>query len=786
MTTPDHQRVRELFRQAVELSADQRVAFLDSECAGDSVHRQAVEELLQHHSTKPLLLNEDDRRPSSAGREKVSQHLSSTHVAENFGDRFVNRIGSQFRRERRLILILAPLAALLLTVLGIWVHRSIRDTVRDNLEETLQVILDQQVLTLRYSLRSVTELVNSWARTPELRESVATLCEEAVNAVDPRSQLSTSPEGLRLRGIIHQLSGWSDTVRYAVWSRDGMLIAQSDDQLNCLGNLVTPYGGELLSRPFSGEDVIWLPTTDGYITKGYAAPEGDLSPELAIIVPIYGSTEQSRPIGCLLISEIGLQRKFEDLFESTRYGVSGEFYAMDRRGYLMTNSRIADQLRDVGMIDGKPGSLSAGVIRVADPGGDITEGFRPSLETIEELPLTYAARAAIAGRSGSNFEGYSDYRGVKVVGAWRWLDEFGFGVIAELDYQEAFESLVPLRRAYWLLIGLLCLALLWCTAVSFAWVRARNAAGIAAQIGPYKIERKIGEGGLGRVFLATHVLLKRPTALKLLKPETLNAINQRRFYREIHLASSLMHPNTIEIYDYGKTAEGGFYSAMEFVDGLNLAQVIDLDGPQRPERVIWILSEACRSLREAHAGGLIHRDIKPENIMLCCQGGEADTVKVLDFGLAREINDPQGRVTETRILVGTPMYIAPERIADPTCIDPRSDIYSLGVVGYFLLTGREPFAAGDAMEALAGAMNNEPPPASKYAAWAIPAKLEALVTQCQAKNVAGRISSVAELLQGLSEVECDGDWTREHAARWWQIHAPDIAERSNLPQTRLS
>ncbi len=786
MTTPDHQRVRELFQKAVVLPEDQRAAFLESECAGDSIHRQAVEELLNHHSIKPLLMPEAEERQALSGRQTVGKHVDSTRVESKFKGRFADRFSSQFRRERRLIFISAPLSAILLTVLGIWVHHSIHETVRAKLEETLQVILDQQVLTMRYSLRSATELVNSWARSPELCDVVATMCEEAENAKDPHAQLSTSPEGPRLRRIIYQLSGQSDKVRYAVWSRDGMLIAQSDGQLNCLGNLVTPYGAALLSRPFSGQYVIWLPTTDGYITKGYEPPAGDLERELAVIVPIYGSTEQSRPIGCLLISEIGLQRKFEELFESARFGASGEFYAMDRHGYLMTESRFLDQLRDAGMIDRKPDSTSAGVVRVADPGGDITTGFRPSIATLNELPLTQAARATTAGRSGRDFEGYVDYRGVTVVGAWHWLDEFGFGVIAELDYQEAFESLVPLRRAYWLLLGLLGLALLWSTVISIALVTARHAAGIAAQIGPYRIERKIGEGGLGQVFLATHVLLKRPTAIKLLKPEVLNATNQRRFDREIHLASSLMHPNTIEIYDYGTTAEGGFYSAMEFVDGLNLAQVIDLDGPQRPERVVWILSEACRSLREAHARGLIHRDIKPENIMLCCQGGEADTVKVLDFGLAREINEPQGRVTETRILVGTPMYIAPERITDPTCIDPRSDVFSLGVVAYYLLTGREPFAAADAMEALAGTMSNEPSPASKNAPWAIPDQLDRLVTQCQEKNVDDRVSSIADLLQRLGEIEFEGVWTRDDAARWWWNHAPDIAERSNLPPIRVS
>ncbi len=247
-----------------------------------------------------------------------------------------------------------------------------------------------------------------------------------------------------------------------------------------------------------------------------------------------------------------------------------------------------------------------------------------------------------------------------------------------------------------------------------------------------------------------------------------------------------MHRNTIEIYDYGPTSEGGFYSAMEFVDGLNLTQIVELDGPQRPARVVWILIEACRSLREAHSRGLIHRDIKPENIMLCCQGGEADSVKVLDFGLAREINQPLTRFTEAQILVGTPMYIAPERIADPTFIDARSDIFSLGVVAYYLLTGREPFAVDDAVEALAATLQNDPPLVSQDAPSKVPVALEELVYQCQSRDMDNRVSSITELIERLAEIDCGESWPREQAARWWWQHAEQIAIRSNLPKTATS
>ena len=634
MTQPDYQRVRELFQKAVTLSGEKRIAYLDAACANEPLHRQAVDELLEHHSTDPLLMPEENQRKTLASWETAGQRKSPTIVESGNRPKLVARLSRRFRTERRLIWLMAPLAAILLAILALWVQRATHQAVRSALQEKMQAMLEQQVFALSQLLRTETELVKSWARSPELCDLVAKLREEAESAQDPHDQLISSSAGLQLQHIIHQLSGQAEEVDYSVWSREGMLVADSGEQSSCLGNLMTSYGGSILSRAFAGDEVLCLPTTARHITKGYVPPAEEKKPELAVFVPVFAVDDPSRPIGCLSISGFGSQNKFEELFQAAQFGESAEFYAIDRRGYLITESRFPEQLRCAGLIEDDPNSFAGGIVRVADPGGNLADGFRPAGELLE-MPLTHAAAAAVAGHTGQNYDGFNDYRGVEVVGAWDWLDEFGFGVIGQMDRSEAFESLRPLQQAYGILIALLGLSLLGWMAASMALVRARQAAGIAAQIGPYKINKKIGEGGLGQVFLATHTLLKRPTALKLLKPAEVNAKNERRFEREIHIASSLMHRNTIEIYDYGKTPDGGFYSAMEFIDGLTLNQMVDLDGPQRPERVVRILGEICGSLKEAHARGLIHRDIKPQNIMLCCQGGESDSVKVLDFGLAR-------------------------------------------------------------------------------------------------------------------------------------------------------
>src|SRR4029077_19230825 len=203
------------------------------------------------------------------------------------------------------------------------------------------------------------------------------------------------------------------------------------------------------------------------------------------------------------------------------------------------------------------------------------------------------------------------------------------------------------------------------------------------------------------VYRARHALMRRDTAVKLLLPDRADEAAIERFEREVCLTCQLTHPNTIQVYDYGHTPEGVFYYAMEFLRGLNLHQLVARFGPQPEGRTIHLLAQVCDSLSEAHAAGLVHRDIKPANVFLCERGGVPDAVKVLDFGLVREYSGPKSadmHLTGEKGFVGTPWFMAPEAIKDSTKSDPRSDIYSLGALGYFLLTGKYVFDAKSVME----------------------------------------------------------------------------------------
>jgi serine/threonine-protein kinase len=290
----------------------------------------------------------------------------------------------------------------------------------------------------------------------------------------------------------------------------------------------------------------------------------------------------------------------------------------------------------------------------------------------------------------------------------------------------------------------------------------------AKQLGQYTLEERLGEGGMGTVYRARHALLRRPTAVKLLRPERTGEAALRRFEREVQLTSQLSHPNTVSIYDYGRTADGIFYYAMEYLNGLDLQRLVELDGAQPPARVAHILAQVCRALSEAHGLGLIHRDIKPANIILCEHGGAPDVVKVVDFGLVKSLGaddgpDPQLSLAES--IVGTPHFLAPEAIRSSD-VDPRSDLYALGACGYYLLSAQHVFDAASIMEVCAHHLHSTPAPVSERVGAPLPAALAALIMRCLEKDPAARPQSAAELLRSLEQAGVPA-WTDAEARSWW-------------------
>ncbi len=295
------------------------------------------------------------------------------------------------------------------------------------------------------------------------------------------------------------------------------------------------------------------------------------------------------------------------------------------------------------------------------------------------------------------------------------------------------------------------------------------------RLGQYTLDEKVGEGAMGVVYRARHAMLRRPTAIKLLPPQRMGQKNLQRFEQEVQLTARLTHPNTVAIYDYGRTPDGVFYYAMEFLDGINLEDLVRRYGAQPEGRVIAILRQVCRALAEAHGLGVIHRDIKPGNIILTIRGGEPDVAKVVDFGLVKELDTTGGsqtRSVDANLLVGTPLYLSPEAISAPDRVDARSDIYALGAVGYFLVTGQPLFEGRTIMELCAHHLHTPPVPPSTRLGRPVDRQLEAVLLSCLEKDPADRPRTAMVVHDALAESDAATEWSPEDARRWWAPYRP--------------
>jgi len=290
----------------------------------------------------------------------------------------------------------------------------------------------------------------------------------------------------------------------------------------------------------------------------------------------------------------------------------------------------------------------------------------------------------------------------------------------------------------------------------------------AMQLGKYTTDRKLGSGGMGTVYLAHHVLLRgRPIAIKVIQPDKVGAASLARFEREVQATSKLTHPNTVAVYDYARSAEGMFYYAMEYLDGLDLEELIRREGPQPSDRVVSILEQVCGALAEAHANDIIHRDIKPQNIILCERGLVPDVAKVVDFGLAKDITTETGQSTE--VVLGTPAYLAPEAMTDPKLVGPKSDIYAVGAVGYFLLAGKRMFAeAKTTLDICVHHMTKVPKRPSEILGRDVEPALEALIMRCLSKVPEDRPATADELADALHALPRVGNWSDADAKDWWR------------------
>jgi hypothetical protein len=690
------------------------------------------------------------------------------------------------RARRRRIWFRPILAALILGAIGYWVHRSVDGAMRQDLARGLKTILDADTEALRVWTADQEAISRSIAQSPAVRSSVKELVALAEGKHSTQTTLVQSPAQGELRAsLAPYLANFRYTDFFLISPSYEIIASNTDAPIKTIR--LDDYRRSFVQQAMKGRAGVLkpiralglLPDAKGELKSGL--------PTIMVCAPVQDANGKSMAVLSLRIKP---EAQFSEIFRTARFGDSGETYALSREGLLLSESRFDDDLKRLGLLPDLPDSQSILTVEARDPQVNMMAGQRPSL-TRAEQPLTQLAEHAAAGGQGVLTDAYRDYRGVPSIGAWRWLPKHGFAVVTEVDVAEAFRPLYILRRAFWVLLGLLVLSgggiFLATLVVARQQRRAEKAEKQITRLGQYTLEEKIGGGGMGSVYKARHAFLRRPTAVKMLDKEHVNESALARFEREVQLTSLLNHPNTIAVYDFGRTPEGVFYYAMEYLEGIDLEELVNKFGPLPEGRSVRILEQVCGSLAEAHAVGLIHRDIKPANVILSCRAGISDFVKVLDFGLVKAAEtDEKARLTQANVTLGTPHYMSPEAVEASATVTPLSDIYSIGAVGYFLVTGTTVFSGKTVLDVCMKQARAEPESPSRRAGRQIDPGLEAIILRCLAKNPKDRPASTEALRQELAQLDIRKSWTAQDADAWWAQFREDIQSAARGAATQAT
>lgn len=529
------------------------------------------------------------------------------------------------------------------------------------------------------------------------------------------------------------------------------------------------------------------------------------------MVPIYeNESKPATPIGVVLLvrnqSWDRTQMNLDRLAKANEVDV----YLIDHQGVMRSESYRARQFVGLApygrldeVIDGQEpieeqevseqhsghSIQIAGRFRVAEYEGVAPDfGNRGANANGVVPPLTFPAdgvaqlkdRATVV-RHFRRLTPYSNYAGVLCRGVWCWVPQFRLGMVVErpvnhpavLSAGNPFGAIVnPLSISWRDAIFFSFIAVPIISLLTFWQQRALHRSELRNRpLSRYSIQDELGSGGMGLVFRAKHLELGRDIAIKFLRDDCQEGDDQHRFDREARLAAMLSCPHSVTIFDYGRTVEGDAFCVMELLEGITLYEVVARSGPQPPARVVWIIQQICQSMLEAHASGLMHRDLKPQNIMLRFDPTVGDYAVVFDFGLAKSIEPDQGMFqTAETIWAGTPMYMAPERFREPSVLDPRSDLYSIGCIAYYLLSGCPPFAECDPESMFGLIMSQLPVAIETHRNESIEPLLDEWVSQCMAKDKRQRLESVAELIETLQPISDVLPWTRNDAREWWDAN----------------
>lgn len=744
LISPVHYRLlSEHFQACVDLTEPEREAYLTGPTVRDPGLREELRSLLHYHAPPPRIVT--SLEAPQAGAPK----------------------GMRVARRGSFLIPILLLGTSIVVVTGIvraWTLGKLETWYKAEGLHRLQEALDSRIAAIRTWADRKKDLARSVLRDPAVVSNVAALAEEAEGADDVEHALRTSASyGLLARRLAHLPDGLGEE-GYCVFNAAGRVLCS--DSEGAVGRPLAQGVAACLRGLALGEWTVSRPFPDRQLGMNLNAEVPH--PVMFAGGPICSSKGSAIAFGVFFFSP---RHEFFNLLAPSG---TTEFLTFDERSLLLNNLKESGEIRKLGLLPGPPDDQTALRLYLRDPGRELKIGSR--LEACaDQWSPTRMCLSAILGLRGSDSSGYRNFAGRPVVGTWAWLPDQEMGVGAEEELEALLAPLQPLRSGFLFLLSF-PVVLLGVLSFSFGRGRLHQSADGERRFGFYTLDRPIGQGGMADVFLATHTILNRTAALKILRDPRPSEATVARFKREARMASRLAHPNSIQIFDYGETSDGRLYYAMEYVEGLNLAQMVTLEGPLSVGRALYLLKQVSGALEEAHALGLLHRDLKPSNIMVGRRGGLGDVVKILDFGIASSVSGRPEDVTCSKNLIGTPAYIAPERIHRPDQLDFRSDIYSFGAVAFHMLTGRSIFEGPGPAELIYQVLISKRPSPSQLRGEPLPDALEGLILDCLAIEPELRPSSMREISEELKTIEFQEPWSQDEARGWWGTHWERVAK----------
>jgi eukaryotic-like serine/threonine-protein kinase len=752
LTSNSHQRAKEIFLQVVELPKNQQPPKLLELCGDDDGLYREVSSLLDFHTARSLVA-----QPATP-KIRTRSTLSTTRMDKPW-----------YRKLIRFLPALLPVAITLFLLLPLLIYISDAMLQRDRFiaTERLEYVADARSTMLQRWNEQTQFTVQRMIASQRFQSLVKKFLigDPGDQNPDSSGKESGSSEQLAAKD-----APWQPTIEaslgvqaaFMLWDRKLNLVACTKTGQDVTVGGQIPMRGNDIRRALGGELIIKMPDP-----SRMELPAIFNSSSISIFCPV--KSESGGVQAIVLIQSNEFDESFRELIHKWNSDDSTniESYLVDSQGHLLSKNRNPDHLSRLKQILAQGGgegpkesssSQTEGLL-IRDPGVDLIAGGVPGTRAAN-WSLTQAAKELTHQSDGWNAEGYRNYVGQMVVGAWRWLPGSNVGLIFETPQFNAYHFSRTIR---WLLYSVFAICMVGSLAGVYAnWPKRRP--NQLQTVGPYKIQELLGQGGMGAVYLAEHSLLCRPTAIKILTKEKAELSVLIRFEREVQLASQLTHPNTIAIYDFGRNEDGVFYYAMEYIDGGHIGELVEFEGPLPAGRCIYLVRQLCFALREAHLAGVVHRDIKPQNVMVCDRGGEPDFIKLVDYGLVKAFAPgiTEG-LSQTKIVMGTPRFMAPERLQSPWLADPRVDIYSIGGLLYFMLTSElpplvAPTGSSDHVQLGVETMDLQPT--------AVP--FSDLLSHCMSYDPATRPSSIASLLTELEELAVRIPWTRDDSEAWWK------------------